>query len=150
MTSKKQIEKWVREGREKGATHTLIVCDTFDYSDFPIHVLPGEDVKKIEKRCAEHMERVVERYFHATLLSLSQPVTKTVLLGEKRLCEICKMPVVQGESYCLHCLRIYNKNRKIAKKKISGRYALKKKGTEKGIGKGWFGESGRHSDAKRL
>lgn len=39
---------WVKAGRSKGATHVLDVCDQFDYSHYPVYVMPGEDPE--EKR----------------------------------------------------------------------------------------------------
>lgn len=38
------IERWLEEGKEEGATHVIVACDTFDYEDYPINVMPNEDV----------------------------------------------------------------------------------------------------------
>ena len=37
---------WFEEGKKLGATHMIIVCDTFDHEDYPVYVEPGEDVRK--------------------------------------------------------------------------------------------------------
>ena len=53
-TSKETISAWFQDGVKRGATHMLVVCDTFDHGDFPIYVMPGEDVRKKAK---EHNDR---------------------------------------------------------------------------------------------
>ena len=41
-TSIQQISDWFDRGVRNGATHMLVVCDTFDHEDYPIYVFPGE------------------------------------------------------------------------------------------------------------
>lgn len=38
--TQEEIRAWLLEGKAQGATHTIIVCDTFDYEDYPVHVMP--------------------------------------------------------------------------------------------------------------
>jgi hypothetical protein len=45
-TSREDIERWLREGKRQNATHVIVVCDTFDWEDYPVFVLPGEDAKE--------------------------------------------------------------------------------------------------------
>lgn len=45
-TTEEDIKGWFMEGKEKGATHIIVVCDTFSYEDYPIFVMPDEDVRK--------------------------------------------------------------------------------------------------------
>lgn len=61
MTTREEIRTWLLEGKALGATHTIIACDTFDYSDFPVHIMPGEDVRKKESE----LDKVMEVYSHA-------------------------------------------------------------------------------------
>ncbi len=52
------IGKWLMEAREKGATHVIVVCDTFDCRDYPVQVMPDEDVHEVEARyCAASMQK---------------------------------------------------------------------------------------------
>ena len=44
MTTRKMVEDWTREGKEQGAKHTIIVCDCFDYEDYPVHIFPHDDL----------------------------------------------------------------------------------------------------------
>lgn len=61
--NKQDIRKWLQRGHVKGATHVIVICDTFDHGDFPILVMPGEDPKQIVKdRDGVNMERVMEVY----------------------------------------------------------------------------------------
>lgn len=57
------IRGWLKEGKEKGATHTIIACDTFDHEDYPVHVMPGTDVRAKSKNLGE-MQRLMEVYSH--------------------------------------------------------------------------------------
>ncbi|MBI1957129.1 MAG: hypothetical protein HYS44_01585 [Candidatus Niyogibacteria bacterium] len=57
-TTKEDIAGWFREGQQQGATHMIVACDTFDWEDYPVFVMPGEDVRE---KAAEH-EKVMEVY----------------------------------------------------------------------------------------
>lgn len=58
-----EIRRWFEEGVAKGATHMIVVCDTFDHEDYPVFVKPGEDVREREKAYQwRNMQRVMEVY----------------------------------------------------------------------------------------
>lgn len=41
----------------------LVVCDAFSYEDYPVSVLPGQDVRKVfDEYNAKSMQRVMEVY----------------------------------------------------------------------------------------
>ncbi len=62
-TSKEEIRRWFLEGKKKGATHMIVVCDTFDYEDFPVFVMPNENVRqKYEEYDKKDMQKVMEVY----------------------------------------------------------------------------------------
>lgn len=62
-TSKEQIRRWLEVGKELGATHTIIVCDTFDHGDYPVHVYADAGVRKVfEDYNGKNMQRVMEVY----------------------------------------------------------------------------------------
>jgi hypothetical protein len=66
-TSKADIRHWLKRGLAdtRKPTHCIIVCDTFDYEDYPVYVFPGEDVRDVEKKnslSAGNMQRVMEVY----------------------------------------------------------------------------------------
>ena len=35
--------------KRMGATYLIVVCDEFDYTNYPVYVMPDEDVDKIRK-----------------------------------------------------------------------------------------------------
>jgi len=59
-TTKFTIKEWIEEGIKRGASHVVIMCDTFDYEDYPVYIMPGED--PAEKRSYENMQRPMECY----------------------------------------------------------------------------------------
>jgi len=62
-TSKTEILQWLEDAKKKGATHVIVVCDTFDHSDYPVLVMPGEDVKLAHSVYdGKNMQRVMEVY----------------------------------------------------------------------------------------
>ena len=45
-TTREDIARWFNEGQKQGATHMIVVCDTFDWEDYPVYVSPQENVRK--------------------------------------------------------------------------------------------------------
>jgi hypothetical protein len=57
------IAKWFAEGVDQDATHMIVVCDQFDYEDYPVYVKPGQDVhKKVTEYLALPMQKIMEVY----------------------------------------------------------------------------------------
>lgn len=58
------IARWFQAGVEKKATHMIVVCDTFDYDDYPVYVHADEDaLDMVEKRFSgQNMQKVMEVY----------------------------------------------------------------------------------------
>lgn len=46
IITKDVIRRWLEEARQAGATHVIVVSDTYDYTYFPVSVMPGEDPRK--------------------------------------------------------------------------------------------------------
>lgn len=69
VTTTEEIRTWIERGREKGATHVIVVNDSFSYEYYPVYVGAGEDVRKVQARYDEKsgqtMESVMEVYFLA-------------------------------------------------------------------------------------
>ncbi len=62
-TTRDEIKAWLENAKKQGATHMLVVCDTFDHEDYQVHVMPGESVKMaIEKYNSMKMTKVMEVY----------------------------------------------------------------------------------------
>lgn len=63
MTGITEISRWFDRGVEQGASHMIVVCDTFDYEDYPVFVSPEEDARERANKCsAGNMQRVMEVY----------------------------------------------------------------------------------------
>jgi hypothetical protein len=43
--TQQDIRRWLADGKAKGATHVIVACDTFGWSDYPIFVMPEQDAK---------------------------------------------------------------------------------------------------------
>ena len=59
--TRKEISEWFDEGIKQEATHMLIVCDGWDYEDYPVYVKSIEEAQKKAKNPGE-MKRVMEVY----------------------------------------------------------------------------------------
>jgi hypothetical protein len=60
-TSKEDIREWVMAGFNYGATHVIIMCDTYDWEDYPKYVGPNEDVMTTVSNPGS-MQKVMEVY----------------------------------------------------------------------------------------
>ncbi len=58
--SRKEFNEWVANGKAKGATHLIVVCDTFDYEDYPVYVMPSENVEVKKLNYNANMQRIME------------------------------------------------------------------------------------------
>lgn len=62
-TTKEDIRGWLKYGQEQGATHMIVVCDTFDWEDYPVYVMPTDDVhQKFASYNGPNMQKVMEVY----------------------------------------------------------------------------------------
>jgi hypothetical protein len=62
-TTKESIRRWLNIGKENNATHVIIVCDTWDWDDYPVYVHPNEDPKEIaSKYDNKDMQKIMEVY----------------------------------------------------------------------------------------
>ena len=71
MTTIGMIQEWLNDGKSMKATHCIVVCDTFDYEDYPIYVSKKQDVREMVKKYdGQNMQRVMEVY------NLKKPLEK--------------------------------------------------------------------------
>ena len=60
-----QIESWLEKGKDDNNSHMLVVCDTFDWSDYPVYVKKTEDIQEeIRKHngSTNNMQQIMEIY----------------------------------------------------------------------------------------
>ena len=60
--SKQDIREWFQRGKSEGATHMIVVCDTFDHEDYPVFVKPGEDPREQSTAHRCKFSRVMDVY----------------------------------------------------------------------------------------
>lgn len=61
-TTKNDIRGWLNEGKRKNATHVIVMCDTFDYGDYPVYIMPGTSAREEGTKRTGNMQRVMECY----------------------------------------------------------------------------------------
>ena len=63
MAYKEKIISWIARGQKQCATHMIVVCDTYDWEEHPVYVMPSEDVhKKFDEFNGQNMQKVMEVY----------------------------------------------------------------------------------------
>ncbi len=63
MTTQDDIRRWMNSGKAQNARFMLVVCDTFDWEDYPVYVMPTEDItKKAKEYDRVNMQTVMECY----------------------------------------------------------------------------------------
>lgn len=63
MITKEDLRDWFKRGVKKNYTHMIIVCDHFDYSDYPVYVGKHQNVRLIENEYDhKEMQSVMEVY----------------------------------------------------------------------------------------
>jgi hypothetical protein len=61
-TSKNTIRNWLARGKEKGASHVVVMCDTWDWTDYPAFAMPGQDPQEEAKKADGGMAKIMECY----------------------------------------------------------------------------------------
>jgi hypothetical protein len=61
MTTRVEISEWFDQGVAQGASHMIVMCDTFDHEDYPVFV---DSVQEAHARASSpgNMQRVMEVY----------------------------------------------------------------------------------------
>lgn len=59
--SREDVDHWIRTAKEMGAKHIISVCDTFDWDDYPVYVMPNENLEERKKDYSGvNMQRINE------------------------------------------------------------------------------------------
>lgn len=59
--SRQEISAWFDLGVERGATHMLVLCDTYDWGDYPVFAKSAQEAKNRAANPGD-MQRVMEVY----------------------------------------------------------------------------------------
>jgi hypothetical protein len=58
-----EIKSWFEQGVKDGATHMIIVVDRYDHEDFPVYVMPNDDVHRMHEDWRQRdMHGIMEVY----------------------------------------------------------------------------------------
>lgn len=62
--TRNEIREIVMDGNTGKYSHVIIVCDTFDYEDFPVYVENGEDINQLVEKYNDYnnMSKIMEIY----------------------------------------------------------------------------------------
>lgn len=61
-TTREDIERWFINPYKDTPTHMLVVCDTFDWEDYPVYVTNDQNVSEVIASHSRDMQRVMEVY----------------------------------------------------------------------------------------
>lgn len=63
-TTKDDIREWLERGlNSEGVTHMLVVCDTFEYEDYPVYITEDQIPQEVyEEYQGQNMQKVMEIY----------------------------------------------------------------------------------------
>lgn len=62
-TSVATLSRWFDDGVTEGATHMVVVCDTYDWTDYPVYVTVDQDVRKVAaENSGPNMTKLMEVY----------------------------------------------------------------------------------------
>jgi hypothetical protein len=62
-TTARELREWFDAGKQKKAAYMIVVCDTFDWEDYPVYVGPNQNVQaKVAEYDGRNMQRIMEVY----------------------------------------------------------------------------------------
>jgi hypothetical protein len=61
--SLEEIRTWFETAEQNNSSHMIVVCDTYDWEDYPVYVSPQESiVEEMAKYDDVNMQRIMEIY----------------------------------------------------------------------------------------
>jgi hypothetical protein len=61
-TTIEDLKRWI-DNKPEGTHHMIVVCDTFDWDDYPVYVTGDEDVReKAKEYDGKNMQKLMEVY----------------------------------------------------------------------------------------
>ncbi len=88
------VQEWGKRGLAEGATYLLVVCDTFDYEQYPCFASEGTVHAMYDGHHGPNMQRVEGLY----LISEDGSITATVLperKGVRHIDLVLRVPITQ-------------------------------------------------------
>lgn len=60
--TRQEISGWFDQGVKDGREFMIIVCDTFDYEDYPVYSSRGRLAEEMRNHDGKNMQRIMEVY----------------------------------------------------------------------------------------
>jgi hypothetical protein len=61
-TTKYDIRTWLNRAKEKDAEFLIVVCDTYDWSDYPVYVTAEQFAERYNELNGKNMQEIMEVY----------------------------------------------------------------------------------------
>lgn len=62
-TTRDEIRQWFERGVAEGKIAMIVMCDTFDWGDYPVYVNAGQDTRALAKSLdGQNMQKLMEFY----------------------------------------------------------------------------------------
>ena len=58
--TREDVDRWIKTAKKMKAKYIVSVCDTFDYDDYPVYVMPSENLENVKSAHSINMQRVNE------------------------------------------------------------------------------------------
>jgi len=56
---KEDLIKWFQKGVRNNQSHMIVVCDTYDYDDYPVYINSLEEFEEEYKRVFSHSSKTI-------------------------------------------------------------------------------------------
>lgn len=61
--TRQEIAHWFDMGVQRGHTHMIVMCDTYDWEDYPVYLTLNQNAREVATQYDGHnMQRVMEVY----------------------------------------------------------------------------------------
>ena len=111
--SREDIAGWLRAAKASGASHMLVICDTFDHSDYPVNAVTPEDALARYDAPGE-MQRVMEVYDMGLGIEAQLSERRALHLPEQTLAPDPDKPATGGYGNSIELLRLSRSNGSIS------------------------------------
>jgi len=76
--TRKEKEEWISQAGSMRTSFLIIVCDTFDWDDYPVYVMPGQDIKeRFDHFNNKNMQKIIEIFEFSSEGKLSKSYSCT-------------------------------------------------------------------------
>jgi hypothetical protein len=86
MTTRDEIAEWVKRGKKENYKFIVVVCDTFDYEDYPVFCKNAAECwSEYEKHNGKNRQKVMEVYDLTKDTDMQLKQGRVMQLPERRI-----------------------------------------------------------------